>query len=140
MNGAVEDLLREGLDRLTVEVQVPADMTGRARAHLRHKKLAVRAAMVGSGAAVIAAAVVAATVPGQGAAGPLQARTASYVITRVANALAVRNKVIRTETTFSAPYPPVMGWTYRSDMRLAQAGYIRTRLVPGMPWAQVQVH
>ena len=35
MNGAMEDMLREGLDRLTAQVQVPAGVTGRARARLR---------------------------------------------------------------------------------------------------------
>jgi hypothetical protein len=140
MNQPVEDLLREGLDRLTAEVQVPAGLAGRARARLRRRTMTARAAMVGGAAAVTAAAVVAATLPGQGAAKPLQARTTSYVITRVANALAPGSKVIQTKTVFSAPFPPVMGWTYRSDMRLAQAGYIRPALVPGMTWAQGQVH
>ena len=76
MNGAVEDLLREGLDRLTADVQVPAGVTGRARSHLRRKKIAVRAALAGGAAAVTAAAVVAATVPGGGTAGPIRVRTA----------------------------------------------------------------
>jgi hypothetical protein len=140
MNGAVEDLLREGLDRLTADVQVPPGMTGWARSHLRRRKIAVRAALAGGAAVVTAAAVVAATAPGQDPTGPVQARTAAYVLTRVANALATTNKVIQTETVFSAPYPPVMGWNYRSDMRLVQSGYIRPSLVPDMPWAQGRVH
>jgi len=118
MNGAVEDLLREGLDRLTAEVEVPSGVTGRARSHLRRKKMAARAALAGGAAAVTAAAVVAAVVPGQKAAGPIRARTAAYVITQVAKALATTNKVIQTKTFFSAPYPPVMGWNYRGDMRV----------------------
>ena len=140
MNGAVEDLLREGLDRLTADVQVPPELTGKARTHLRRKKMAVHAALAGGAAAVTVAAVVAAVVPGQVAPRPVQARTAAYVITRVANALATRNKVIQPETIFSAPYPSVMGWNYRTDMRLTQAGYIPPALVPDMPWAQGRVH
>ena len=140
MSGAVEDLLREGLDRLTADVQVPPGVTSKARAHLRRKKMAVRVALAGGVAAVTAAAVIAATVPGQVDPGPLQARTAAYVISRVATALATTNKVIRTETIFSAPYPSVMGWNYRTDMRLTQSGYIAPALVPGMPWAQGRVH
>jgi hypothetical protein len=139
MNGAVEELLREGLDRLTADVRVPPDVTGRARARLRRKKIAVRAALAGGAAAVTVAAVVAATVPGQVAPGPARARTAAFVITRVAKALAAKNRVIQTETIFSAPYPPVMGWNYRTDMRLSQSGYIPPALVPGMPWAQGRV-
>jgi hypothetical protein len=40
MNGDVEELLREGLDRLTEEARIPAGMAGRARAARRHKKIA----------------------------------------------------------------------------------------------------
>jgi hypothetical protein len=67
-------------------------------------------------------------------------RTTALVITRLAHALAATNKVIRTETIFSAPFPPVLGWNYRSDMRLTQSGYISPALVPGMSWAQGRVH
>jgi len=70
MNRAVEDLLREGLDRLTSDAQVPPGVTGKARTHLRRKKIAVRAALVGGAAAVATAAVVAATVPGRIDPGP----------------------------------------------------------------------
>ena len=139
MNGAVEELLREGLDRLTADVQVPPGVTGKARMHLRRRRIAVRAALAAA-AAVTAAAVVAAVLPGQAGPRPVQARTAALVISRVVNALATRNKVIQTETTFSALYPPVMGWNYRGDMRLTQSGFIPPALVPGMPWAQGQVH
>src|SRR5262245_64356600 len=59
VNRAVEDLLREGLDRLTSDAQVPPGVTGKARTHLRRKKIAVRAALVGGAAAVATAAVVA---------------------------------------------------------------------------------
>ena len=47
MNVAVEDLLRDGLDRLTADVQVPPGVTGRARIHLRRKKIAARASLAG---------------------------------------------------------------------------------------------
>src|SRR5262245_64159704 len=99
MNRAVEDLLREGLDRLTSDVRVPPGVTGKARTHLRRKKIAVRAALAGGAAA---AAVVAATVPARIDPGPFHARAAAYVVTRVANALAATNKVVHARTTFSA--------------------------------------
>jgi hypothetical protein len=141
MKGDVEDLLREGLDRLTADVQIPSGVTGRARTHLQRKKMAVRAALVGGAAAVTAAAVVAATLPGQGTGpGSVQVRTTALVLTRVANALAATNKVIQTETIFSAAFPPVRAWTYHSDMRLTQSGYIPPALDQGMPWAQGRVH
>ncbi len=140
MNGAVEDLLREGLDRLTADVQVPPGVTGKARAHLRRKKMAVQAALVGGAVAVTAAAVVAATLPGQDPTGSLQTRTTAYVASRVANALGTTNKVIQTETIFSARYPPVMGWNYQTDVRLTQSGSIPSVLAPNMSRAQRRVH
>jgi hypothetical protein len=138
MTGAVEDLLREGLDRLTEEVQVPPGVTGKARTRLRRKKMAVRAALAGGAAAVTATAVVAATMPGRDAAGPLQARTAAYVISQVEHALAT-NKVIRIRTTFSAPFPPVEAWYRGNGFRLAQSGYIAPVQMPRSPWAQGRV-
>ena len=134
MKEDVEDLLREGLDRLTADVLIPPGVTGRARAHLRRKKMAVRAALAGGAAAVTVAAVVAATLPGQGTGpGSVQVRTTALVLTRVAKALAAPNKVIQTVTTFSAPFPPVLSWYYRSDLRLTQSGYIPPAQDPGMP-------
>ena len=135
MNRAVEDPLREGLDRPTADVQIPPGVTGGARAHLRRKKIAARAALATGTAAVTAAAVLAATVPGQGTGGrPVQARTTALVITRVANALAAPNKVIQTEMIFSAAVPPVLEWNYRSDFRQTQSGYFPPAL--GVPWAR----
>ena len=135
MNRAVEDPLREGLDRPTADVQIPPGVTGGARAHLRRKKIAARAALATGTAAVTAAAVLAATVPGQGTGGrPVQARTTALVITRVANALAAPNKVIQTEMIFSAAVPPVWVWNYRSDWRFTQSGYIPPSAAVGW-WA-----
>jgi hypothetical protein len=138
MNGAVEDLLREGLDRLTADVQVPPGVTGRARTHLRRKKMAVRAALAGGGAAVTAAAVVAATVPGQDPAGPIQAQTSAYVISQVENALTT-TKVVQIRTTFSAPVPPVEAWYHGNGFRQTQSGYIPPAQMPQSPWAQGRV-
>jgi hypothetical protein len=140
MNGNVEELLRDGLDRLTADVQVPEGVAVKARTHLRHKRMAVRAALAGGAAAVTAAAVVVATAPGQITTGPAQTRTDAFVITQVVNALAATNKVIQTKTVFSAAFPPVMSWNYRTDMRLAQSGYIPPAQMTGSPWAQGRVH
>ena len=93
-----------------------------------------------SAAAVTAAAVVAATGTGQGAPGLAGAHTAAYVISNVENALAATNEVVQTETFFSAPYPPVIGWVYRTDSRLAQSGFIPPAMAQGMPWAQGRVN
>lgn len=136
MNGAMEDLLREGLDRLTAEVEVPAGVAAKARSRLRRKRIAARAALAGGTATVTAAAVIAVMGTGQGTPGVVQARTAAYVISHVANALAAEDEVVQAETVFSAPVPPVMAWTFRGDMRLTQSGFIPPTLEKGTPWAQ----
>ena len=104
MNGDVDELLREGLDRLTAEVPVPAGMAARARAHRRRRKIAARAALACGTAAVTAAAVIAAAGVGAprgtvGASGATNARTTAYVIKRVQNALAAENFVIQGQAT-----------------------------------------
>ena len=53
MNGDVEELVREGLDRLTADVRVPAEMVARARTRVRRRKIAARAALACGTAAVI---------------------------------------------------------------------------------------
>jgi len=87
------------MDRFTADMQVPADMLGRARTRVRHRRLAVRAALAFGTAAVTAAAVAAVTVPGTG--GVTNAQTAAYVIKRVQHALADENFVIQGQATGS---------------------------------------
>jgi hypothetical protein len=99
MNGDVEELLRESMAQSTADLRVPADMLARARTRVRHRRLAVRAALAFGTAAVTAAAVVAATVPGPG--GVTNAQTTAYVIKRVQNALAAENFVIQGRATGS---------------------------------------
>jgi hypothetical protein len=139
MNGNVEELLREGLDRLTADADVPAGIARKALAHRRRTNIATRTALTCGTAAVVAAAVIVAAGPGRSIPAPIQARTTGYVMWRMRNALADKNMVIQTETIFSAPFPPVLGWNYRSDMRLTQSGYIPPALDRGMPWAQGRV-
>jgi hypothetical protein len=114
MNTDVEQLLREGLDRLTADTRVPAGMAGRVLARRRRRRVAGYAATVAAAAAVTAVAVAAAT---GGPAGPATharapaavspaatgpALTTSYVIRQVENALANDDQVLR-ETISVAP-------------------------------------
>ena len=138
MNGEIEELLRQGLDRLTAEVQVPAGVAGRARARRRRRRIVTRTALACGTAAVTAAAVIAATGPGSGAGGPVQARTAAYVIQRVGNAVASTNMVMQTDTTFSPAFPKIMQWNYHKNVRMVQSGFIPPAAMPGSPWAQGQ--
>jgi hypothetical protein len=103
MNGDVQELLREGLDRLTADARVPAGMLARARTRVRRRKIAVRAALACGTAAATAAAVIAVAGPGArpGTGGVTNARTTAYVIKRVENALASENLVYRAQSTAS---------------------------------------
>ena len=132
MNGALEDLLREGLRRYRGG-EGSGRVVGKARARLRLRKIAVRAALVGGTAAVTATAVVAATGTGQGAPELIRARTTADVISHVENALAATNEVVQAKTVFSAPFPPVTAWTYRSDVRFTESGFIPPAMTAGMP-------
>jgi hypothetical protein len=133
MNGNIEELLRDGLDRFTADADVPAGMAARARARRRHRKIAVRAALACGTAAVVAVAVIAAAGAGHGAPKPIQARTTGYVIWRMRNAAAIRRMVIQTKFAFSPAFPAITQWTYHGDDRSVQAGVVH---VPGVPWAQ----
>ena len=137
MNGNIEDLLREGLDRLTVDADVPAGIAGKARAHRRRRKIAARTALACGTAVVIAAAVLVAARPGRGAPTTVQARTTAYVIWRMKNAIAEKNMVIQTEYTFSPAFPSITQWTYHKNERSVQSGYLH---VAGVPWAQGHVY
>ncbi len=139
MNGPVEDLLREGLDRLTADARVPAGLAAKARAHQRHKKIAVRTVLACGTASVAAAALMAAAGPGRAvrATSTIQARTTAYVIGRVENALAQTRLVLQTSYSFSPAFPAITQWDYRGNFRMVQSGYMPAAV--GLPWARGQV-
>ncbi len=139
MNVDVEGLLRSGMERFTDEVQAPRGLAERA-ARVRRRRITVRVATAASTAAVTAAAVIAATGTAGGTPAPTgaslaHARAAAYVISRVENALAGKNKVIRTKYTFSPAFPAIVQWNYRGNLRSVQSGFMWLK---GSPWAQGQ--
>jgi hypothetical protein len=102
VNGDVEELLREGLDRLTAEVRAPAGLVVRARAHQRRRKVATRSVLACAAAAATAAAVVAVAVPGARPGTSVTiTRTTAYVVSRVEHALAGENFVIEGQANGS---------------------------------------
>jgi hypothetical protein len=115
MNGDVEELVREGLDRLTADVRVPAGMAARVRGR-RRRKVAGRAALACATAAVTAVAVIAVTGssvrPGPG--GVSSARTTAYVVARVERALTDEHFVIEGRASGSFSYS-VHGHRVRSS-------------------------
>jgi hypothetical protein len=78
VNEDVEQLVREGLDRLAMDAEVPAGLVGRARQRCRRRRLAAGSAIASGIAAVTAVAVIAATGAALGSGGP----TATHGVTR----------------------------------------------------------
>jgi hypothetical protein len=100
MNGDVEQMVREGLDRLTEGARPPTGLVNRARRHRSHRRLAAGSVIAGATAAVTVAAVIAtgaAAGPGTGAGTRMQ--NTAYVMRHVASALANENLVMRGYAT-----------------------------------------
>lgn len=127
MNTDVEQLVREGLDRITAGARVPAGLVSRARRRVRRRRLAVGSAAVSGAAAVTAAAVIAAGAAGPGgqAGTAVHVQTAAYVVLRhVQREVASQHRVMfgwsvsrgtgEKAPTFSAT------WSYRAANRFME--------------------
>jgi hypothetical protein len=113
MNEDVEQMVREGLDRLTEGARAPAGLADRARRHRSRRRLAAGSAIAGATAAVTVAAVIAtgATAgPGTGASTGMQ--NTAYVMRHVASALANENLVMRGHMTQSYTLAKSPGQTF----------------------------
>lgn len=128
MNEDVEQLVREGLDRLAVDAEVPAGLVGRARRRCRRRRLAVGSAIAGGIAAVTAVAVIAATGAAAGPAGQAstsgvtRAQMDAFVVLRhMESAFAQQDLVMRGDVTgTSKPGPETdryIIWSYRNQFR-----------------------
>jgi hypothetical protein len=90
----VEDLLREGIDRVAAGTgaEAPTRLLRRARQHNRRRRQAIVGALAAGTAAVTAAAVIAATAGPGGNSDALHSQTITYVATRTERALAHLNQ------------------------------------------------
>jgi hypothetical protein len=97
MSRNVEELLREGIDRLAAttaaatDAGTPATLLHRARQHNRRRRQAIAGAIAAGTAAVTAAAVIAATAGPGANPDALHGQTITYVATRAEQALAQLN-------------------------------------------------
>jgi hypothetical protein len=132
MNGDVEELVREGLDRLTADVRIPAGLAARVRLRRRRQKVAARAALACATAAA-AVAVIAVTGPGvrPGPGGVSSARTTAHVVARVERALAAEHFVIEGRARGTMSYSvhghrvhssdgPTTSWGYGNRHRMVE--------------------
>jgi hypothetical protein len=102
----IEELVREGIDRLTAGADVPAGLLARARRRNRQRRRAIWAATIAGTAAVTAAAVIAATSGPGPQTGSVQEQDISYVVGRAQQALAgltQANAIQETAVTSSQP-------------------------------------
>jgi hypothetical protein len=87
----VEELLREGIDRVAAGTDAPTHLLRRARQHNRRRRQAIAGALAAGTAAVTAAAVIAAST-GSPQTSSLHSQTITYVSTRTEQALAQLNQ------------------------------------------------
>ena len=88
MTNGIEEMLREGFDRLTADAKAPAGMVGRAQRHNRRRRIVSVSAVAAGTAVAAAAAVIAVTaVVPQGSPAP-RVQTIAYVTSRAQQALA----------------------------------------------------
>ena len=131
MNEDVEQLVREGLDRLAATTQAPTGLAARARRRCFRQRVAVGSAVASGTAAVAAVAVIAATgatgVTGQpGNSGMIHTRTAAYaVLQHVERAVAgQRNRVMNGQSvsvgTGSKQKDHSVTWSYRGAVRFEE--------------------
>ena len=88
MTNGIEELLREGFDRLTADAKAPAGMVSRAQRRNRQRRAASLSAAAAGTAVVAAAAVIAVAVVPQRSNPAPRAQTIAYVTTRAQRALA----------------------------------------------------
>ena len=113
MNGNVEEMMREGLDRLTAGARAPAGLADRARRHRSRRRLAAGSAIAGATAAVTVAAVIATgAAAGPGTAVGTRMQNTAYVMQHVASVLANENLVMRGRATQSYTLAQFPGKTF----------------------------
>jgi hypothetical protein len=124
MSTAFEELVRDSMEWLTADVELPAGLACRARRRHRWRRLAQFAAVAAGGAAA-AAVVTAVLVAPAGGRDTRQSgeQTTAYVIRRVDGALASGNLVMRESFSLRDLFGYVDGrrsyeavtWSYRGD-------------------------
>lgn len=111
MKSDVEDILREGISRLTTGAGPPPGLVERARRRNRQRRIAIRAAAATGTAVVAAVAAIAVTSSSAGTGSALHEQTISYVTSRTRHALSgvAQGKFI--EQVQSAAYKSSFGFT-----------------------------
>lgn len=127
MNGDVEQMVREGLDRLTAGARAPAGLADRARRHRSRRRLATGSAIAGATAAVTVAAVIAATGATAGPGAGTHLQNTAYVMQHVQSALANENLVMHGQATQTYTLAKFPGQTFPEGLTVSWAYGSRSR-------------
>jgi hypothetical protein len=131
MTNGIEEMLREGFDRLTAEAKTPAGMVGRAQRHNRRRRIAfVSAAAAGTAVAAAAVITVTAAVP-QGNPPP-RVRTIGYVTGRAQQALAAVAQAKAIEEIRDTARNGAFGFTVLNMAYGQQQNPAGTAVLPGV--------
>jgi hypothetical protein len=127
MSPAFEELVRDSMEWLTADVELPVGLAGRARRRHRRRRLTQLAVVAAGAAGAAAVAAVLVTGPAAGAPGPASRRsgdqTTADIFQRVDSALASRNLVMWDSVSLRNDFDYIDGsrsydtvtWAYRGD-------------------------
>jgi RNase P protein component len=136
MTSDLEELLHEGLDRLTAGAEVPAGLLGRARLRNRQRRMAIRAS-VAAGTALAAAAAVIIVTSGAGhrpqGGGATQTQTVAYVTSRTQQALAAEERKGRAiEEILTSGRHVTFGFTVLNMALSKEKNPVGSAVLPGV--------
>lgn len=113
MTNGIEEMLREGFDRLTADARAPAGMVGRAQRYNRRRRIASLSAAATGTAVAAAVAIIAAAVVPQGGPAP-RVQTIAYVTGRAQQALAAVSQAKAIEEVRATARNGTFGFTVLS--------------------------
>jgi hypothetical protein len=144
----IEELLKDGLDRLTAGTRAPAGLARRASQHHRRRRAAIGSTAAAGTAALSAAAIVAASAGGGAVAGgpqphrgtatgvnrpaAQQAHTVADVIGRTERAISTRNLIMVTTSPSTKVYSLEGSGQHKKIFRLSMVSYSYRNLSRGV--------
>jgi hypothetical protein len=132
MTNGIEEMLREGFDRLAADAKAPAGMVGRAQRRNRRRRIvSLSAAAAGTAVAAAAAVIVVTAVVPQGTPAP-RVRTIGYVTGRAQQALATVAQAKAIEEIRNTARNGAFGFTVLNMAYGQQQNPAGTAVLPGV--------
>jgi hypothetical protein len=132
MTSGIEEMLREGFDRLAADAKAPAGMVGRAQRHNRRRRIvSLSAAAAGTAVATAAAVIIVTAAVPQGGPAP-RVRTIGYVTGRAQQALATVAQAKAIEEVRNTARNGAFGFTVLNMAYGQQQNPAGTAVLPGV--------